>query len=130
MPSLPSRFRQAPCAGKWRSSFMPNDSGAGLRPAFARAAAIGLLSLSLIPLKAQPIDLSQALSRLDSLEKQNQELTEQIRLLREQLSAVAQSGSAQPDVPAASVSAPEREEIQERRIAELDQSRVATDHRL
>src|SRR5205807_1824204 len=94
---------------KWRSSFMQQHAenpmwgrrSCGLSvmvlgarklmksPWLTPGACILPLVLASGPLFAQPapIDLTQALNRLDRLEKQNQELTDQIRLLREQLSA-------------------------------------------
>jgi hypothetical protein len=82
----------------------------------------------LLPLAAtaqQQPDLRQVIDRLDRLEAQNQELMKEIRALRNQLAATRET----PDIPPEPI-AEERAEIQERRIAELDQSKVGADHRL
>jgi hypothetical protein len=77
----------------------------------------------------QPPELKEVLDRLDRLEAQNQALMTEIRALRQQLAAspqaaaqaVTQAGDAQP--------VEERLEVAEQRIADLDQSKVASEHR-
>src|SRR5258708_11627472 len=92
----------------------------------AKACATSLFLVS-FPLAAaaqtQP-DLRQVIDRLDRLEAQNQELMTEIRALRQQLVAASTSDAAPP------APAEERAEVQERRVAELDQSKIGTEHRL
>jgi len=101
---------------------------------------------------AQSPELKEVLSRLDRLENQNRELIDELRALRQQLGA-AQPGTppgngdtaaAPPGAPpltqgatqAATQGAPqvapleERAEIQEQRIAQMEQSKVSSEHRL
>src|SRR5947209_3944773 len=73
----------------------------------------------------QPPELKQVLDRLDRLEAQNQELMTEIRALRQQLAGAA---SASPAVAAPPIE--EQVATQEQHIADLDQSKVSTDHRL
>jgi hypothetical protein len=81
----------------------------------------------------QPADLKAVTDRLDRLEAQNRELMTEIRALRQQLAAtqpapadtIEQAATEVPPQPLA-----ERLEIAERRLAELDQSKVASEHRL
>src|SRR5262249_6814939 len=79
-----------------------------------------------------PAELRQVLNRLDRLEAQNQELLSEIKALREQLGGNSQAASpaGAPAPTAAEVPAEERGEVQERRIAELDQAKVGSDHKL
>ncbi|MEI9811437.1 MAG: hypothetical protein WDO18_01610 [Acidobacteriota bacterium] len=73
-------------------------------------------------------DLQQILERLTKLEEQNRQLTKEVRELRAKLGeeepAIATEGQPAADPLV------ERVEVAERRIAELDQTRVATDNRL
>jgi hypothetical protein len=79
--------------------------------------------------------LQEVMSRLDRLEAQNRDLMAEIRALREQL-AVAPPASAPETAPqTADAEAPpqpvaERVAVAERRLADLDQSKVSSDHRL
>ena|SRR5690348_12490269 len=90
-------------------------------------------------LNAQQPDLKQVIDRLDRLEAQNRELMDEIRALRLQLAA-AQPAPAENPAQAAEnarqeAEAPpqpigERVAIAERRLAELDQVKISTEHRL
>jgi hypothetical protein len=71
--------------------------------------------------------VSEILKRLDRLEEQNRQLMEEIRSLR-QLLAAATTEAAQPEPAVAPVE--ERVAVQERRTAELDESKVGAEHRL
>src|SRR5436190_20464038 len=78
-------------------------------------------------------DLRQVIDRLDRLEAQNRELMTEILALRQQLAAT-QPALADTGQQAAAEVAPqplaERVEIAERRLAELDQTKVSSEHRL
>jgi len=69
----------------------------------------------------QPTELKAVLDRLDRLEAQNQALMTEIRALRQQLAVNAGPPAVQP--------VEERVEIAEQRIAELDQTKVSSEHR-
>jgi hypothetical protein len=82
----------------------------------------------------QPAELNAVIDRLDRLEAQNRELMAEIRALRLQLAA---SQPAPPEIvpQTAETEAPpqplaERVEVTERRIADLDQSKISSEHRL
>jgi hypothetical protein len=82
----------------------------------------------------QPAELKAVIDRLDRLEAQNRDLMAEIRALRLQLAA---SQPAPPEtVPqtAETETAPqplaERVDVTERRVADLDQSKVSSEHRL
>jgi hypothetical protein len=82
----------------------------------------------------QPAELSTVIDRLDRLEAQNRELMAEIRALRLQLAA---SQPAPPEIvpqTAETEALPqplaERVEVTERRIADLDQSKISSEHRL
>ena len=81
----------------------------------------------------QQPDLRQVIDRLDRLEAQNRELMGEILALRQQLAAT-QPAPAETGQQAAAEVAPqpltERVEIAERRLAELDQTKVTSEHRL
>ena len=86
-----------------------------------------------VSLSAQPQpEMSQVIDRLDRLEAQNRELMAEIRALRLQIAggqpAPAAPESAADEAPARPIA--ERVEIAERRLAELDQSKVSSEHRL
>lgn len=86
----------------------------------------------------QPSDLKAIVDRLDQLEAQNRELMTEIRALRMQLAAgqpaSAEAAPVADAAPAGAETAPqpiaERVEIAERRLAELEQSKVSSEHRL
>jgi hypothetical protein len=107
-------------------------------PKLSLAAGFLAAALSSAAPAQTPPDLRQVLERLDRLEAQNQALMTEIRALREQLRAAAEPGavpSAAAQVPEleSPVSTPpveERVEVQERRLAELDQAKIGADHRL
>jgi hypothetical protein len=82
----------------------------------------------------QPAELNAVIDRLDRLEAQNRELMAEIRALRLQLAA---SQRAPPEIvpqTAETEALPqplaERVEVTERRIADLDQSKISSEHRL
>jgi hypothetical protein len=82
----------------------------------------------------QPAELSTVIDRLDRLEAQNRELMAEIRALRLQLAA-SQPVSSEPVPQTAETETPpqplaERVEVTERRIADLDQSKISSEHRL
>lgn len=86
-------------------------------------------------LSAQQPDLKQVIDRLDRLEAQNRELMEEIRALRLQLSGAQPPQAEGAPQAAAEAEAPpppiaERVAIAERRLAELDQVKISSDHRL
>jgi hypothetical protein len=91
-----------------------------------------LLAAGSLTAQQQP-ELRQVIERLDRLEAQNRELMTEILALRQQLAAT-QAAPADPGQPAAAPLTPqplsERVEIAERRLAELDQTKVSTEHRL
>jgi len=91
-----------------------------------------LLTVGSLTAQQQP-ELRQVVERLDRLEAQNRELMAEILALRQQLAATqpapADTGQqAVADVPPQPLS--ERVEIAERRLAELDQTKVSSEHRL
>lgn len=82
-------------------------------------------------------DLSDIVRRLERLEDQNRELLTEIRSLRQQLADRAATPGAPPGQAAvvatpATVTAPaeERLEVQESRVAELDQAKIGAEQRL
>jgi hypothetical protein len=92
--------------------------------------------------QAQPSpDLQQVLERLDRLESQNRELMTEIRALRQQLDSAKAAPVSPPPVaaeagaegaPAATAAVPlsERVDVAEHRIAQLDQEKISSEHRL
>ena len=85
------------------------------------------------PLSAQQPDLKQVMDRLDRLEAQNRELMDEIRALRLQLAGAQPAAeivpqAAEAEVPPQPIA--ERVAIAERRLAELDQVKLSSDHRL
>src|SRR5437868_14976710 len=91
-----------------------------------------LLAAGSLAADQQP-ELRQVIERLDRLEAQNRELMTEILALRQQLAAT-QAAPAGPGQQAAADTPPqplsERVEIAERRIAELAQTKVCSEHRL
>jgi len=81
----------------------------------------------------QAPELKAVVDRLDRLEAQNRELMAEIRALRQQLAAAQPSAEVAPQTAEAE-SPPqpvaERVEVTERRIADLDQSKISSEHRL
>ena len=77
---------------------------------------------------AQEPDLKLVLQRLDRLEAQNQELMAEIRALRQQLSSGSPSTEAGQTTPEPKIE--ERVAIHDQQIAQLDQEKISTDHRL
>jgi hypothetical protein len=73
-------------------------------------------------------DLQRILERLDRLEKQNQELTSEIRELRQQLDAAQAPAAA--ETPPATPPAAERLDVLETRTEDLAQTRVETSQRM
>lgn len=83
----------------------------------------------------QPPELQQVIERLDRLEAQNRDLMEEIRALRQQLAAGQPTPAPEALPQTAEAATPqrplsERVEVAERRIAELDQSKISSEHRL
>jgi hypothetical protein len=78
--------------------------------------------------KAQEPDLKLVLQRLDRLEAQNQELMAEIRALRQQLSSGSPSTEAGQTTSEPKIE--ERVAIHDQQIAQLDQEKISTDHRL
>lgn len=92
----------------------------------ARARVFSLLAWLCVPLilqAQQPVDMKEVLDRLDRLEAQNQALMTEIRALRQQLAAAPPS----PEAPGPPLE--DKVEVDEQRIAELDQSKVSSEHR-
>jgi hypothetical protein len=71
-------------------------------------------------------DSGEILKRLARLEEQNRQIMEEIKALREQLSTPAST----PETETAAAPLEERVAVQERRTADLDESKVGTEHRL
>jgi hypothetical protein len=107
------------------------------------------------PAAASESVVRDVLQRLDRLEAQNQELMKEIRALREQLAAGATTGATTASTPApatqpaalppaqreaqgaagtpddgAAATVAEKVAVQQQQIAQLDQEKVSTDHRL
>ena len=91
--------------------------------------------------EAKDAGLQEVMTRLDRLEAQNRELMAEIRALRTQLATGQPSGPAAPaasavqETPQTADAQPpppiaERVEIAERRLADLDQTKISTEHRL
>jgi hypothetical protein len=89
----------------------------------------------------QPTDLKDVIDRLDRLEAQNRDLMAEIRALRLQLAATQSSPPVAPEAAPLTAEAPtggetppqpvtERVDVAERRIADLDQSKISSEHRL
>jgi len=83
----------------------------------------------------QSPELQQVIQRLDRLEAQNRDLMEEIRALRQQLAAgqptpapEAAPQTSEAETPPRPIA--DRVETAERRIAELDQSKISSEHRL
>jgi len=83
----------------------------------------------------QPPELQQVIERLDRLEAQNRDLMAEIRALRQQLAAgqptpapEAAPQTAEAETPPQPIA--DRVDIAERRIADLDQSKISSEHRL
>ncbi|MBZ5672851.1 MAG: hypothetical protein LAP61_01255 [Acidobacteriia bacterium] len=96
------------------------------------ACATGSLSAQQTP-DSKAVGLQEVMTRLDRLEAQNRDLMAEIKALRLELAA---SQPAFPSAPqTAEAEAPpqplaERVDVTERRIADLDQSKISSDHRL
>jgi len=91
-----------------------------------------LLAAGSLAAQQQP-EMRQVIERLDRLEAQNRELMAEILALRQQIAATQPapadtSQQAAAEVPPQPLS--ERVEIAERRLAELDQTKVSSEHRL
>jgi hypothetical protein len=102
-----------------------------------------MLAPALARAQQQP-ELQEILQRLDRLETQNRELLDELRALHQQLASPPgdRSNNVAPQTPptsttaAASAAVPppvpidERVEVNEQRIAQMEQSKVSSDHRL
>jgi hypothetical protein len=73
-------------------------------------------------------DLKLVMDRLDRLEAQNRELLQEVKALQQQIAASQPSSVQPPGEPAAPLA--EQVELHDRRIAELEQTKVSTDHKL
>jgi hypothetical protein len=71
-------------------------------------------------------DSVEILKRLERLEEQNRQIMEEIRALRQQLAAPATAVETEP----AAAPLEERVAVQERRTADLDESKVGAEHKL
>ena len=94
-------------------------TGAILWPAVTRA-------------QQQP-ELQEILQRLDRLETQNRELIEELRALHQQLAPptpVASAAAAESGATPAAAPLDERVDVHEQRIAQLEQSKISSDHHL
>src|ERR1044071_5259146 len=80
----------------------------------------------------QPPELKLVIDRLDRLEAQNRDLMAEIRALRQQLAGAPPAPEAAPQSADAAAPPPlsERVEVAERRLADLDQSKISSEHRL
>lgn len=81
----------------------------------------------------QQPELQQVIERLDRLEAQNRDLMAEIRALRLQLAAAQPSAevasqTAETEAPPQPMA--ERVEVAERRIVDLDQTKISSEHRL
>lgn len=74
-------------------------------------------------------DMGAIIERLDRLEEQNRQLIAEIRSLREQLGAAPSPREAARSEPAPASRLEERTTVAERRIEELDQSKVGAENR-
>lgn len=74
-------------------------------------------------------ELREILDRLTRLEEQNRELLQEVRLLRDRLGVDNDSVVTGPDDLPPSAPLAERVEVTERRVAELDQTRIASDNK-
>ena len=87
---------------------------------------LALLVCSVATAQSSPAQASDAmrevLERLSKLEEQNRALTKEVQELRERLGPVG--------TPADTAPLAERVEVAEQRVAELDQTRIATDNKL
>src|SRR5579872_1655843 len=85
-----------------------------------------LLCLFASLLNAQPSpDMQRILERLDRIEAQNRELMSEVQALRQQLDAVQPTAASESSVPIA-----ERQDVDDRRIAQLDQEKISSEHKL
>src|SRR5690349_10710911 len=76
----------------------------------------------------QSPEMQQVLQRLDRLEEQNRELLNEIQALRQQLTA--KPSTAEPASLEATARPAEQVEVNATRIAQLDQEKISSDHRL
>src|SRR6185312_2930211 len=78
----------------------------------------------------QTPDLKDVVDRLDRLEAQNRDLMAEIRALRLQLAAAQPPSEAAEHAETPPQPVAERVDVAEQRIAELDQSKISSEHRL
>jgi hypothetical protein len=85
-------------------------------------------------LSAQQPELKQVIDRLDRLEAQNRDLMAEIRALRLQLAGgqgpATESAPQTAEGDTSSQPIADRMEVAERRLADLDQSKISSEHRL
>lgn len=93
----------------------------------ARMSACATLICLIAPfVNAQPSpDMRQILQRLDRIEAQNRELMNEVQELRKQLSAAKPVGAPEESAPVE-----ERVDVQDHRIAQLDQEKISSEHKL
>ena len=93
----------------------------------ARMSACATLICLIAPfVNAQPSpDMQQILQRLDRIEAQNRELMNEVQELRKQLSAAKPVGAPEESAPVE-----ERVDVQDHRIAQLDQEKISSEHKL
>src|SRR5258708_629276 len=81
--------------------------------------------------KAEPsATMTQILERLNTLENDNRELIQQVRLLREEVAAARSSNPSVNQPPADNATLDERLTIQENRTAEQAQTKLEAEHKL
>ncbi len=99
------------------------------RPAFGLVCAVMCAGGALVRGQT-PSDWKLLMERMDRLEEQNRELLQEIKNLEQQVAA--NKPSPPPEVPVEAAAAPlqERVDVQEQRIADLEQSKVGTEHKL
>jgi hypothetical protein len=106
----------------------------GRLPLFSLLAVL-LADATIAGAQAPSPEMQQVLQRLDRLETQNRELTDEVRALREQLAVKtpADQTASQDQSPASQDSLPalqDQVEVQQQRTAQLDQEKISTEHKL
>jgi hypothetical protein len=106
------------------------------KPSGRKLSCVFLAALAAKSLSAQqPPELRQVIERLDRLEEQNRDLMAEIRALRQQLAANQPAPAPESVSQTAGAEAPpqpvsDRLDVAESRIADLEQSKISSDHRL
>jgi hypothetical protein len=81
------------------------------------------LAMAMLAAGQSSPELKLVMDRLDKLEEQNRELLQEIRSLKQELASSKSEAAVAPPLA-------ERVEIQERRVADLEQAKVESDHKL